>query len=72
MNVSASKGEADWSDAPTGRVLSLAGWARPMDTVTGVVRTSQFLPHDIEVLAFDKHQSDGLPPVNPADSGVSP
>lgn len=45
MNVSASKGEADCADAPTGRLNF--GRMGPSDGLQcGSVRTSQFLPHD--------------------------
>jgi len=45
MNASAPKGEADLSDAPTGRLNF--GRMGPSDgLLSGSVRTSQFLPHD--------------------------
>ena len=38
MNESAPT-KGGWSDAPTERVSSVAGWARPVDSLVGSVRT---------------------------------
>jgi hypothetical protein len=70
MNGSASKGEADLSDEPTGREL----WQiRPMGHLGRVnVRTSQLLTHDIEVLDLSNSHAHGLKPVVSHESGVLP
>ena len=47
-------------------------WEPSDGLLSGSVRTGFSYRHDIQVLPFDNLQSDGLPPVNPADSGVSP
>ena len=69
MNESASKGEADWSDEPTGREL----WQiRPAGLLwQGFVRTSQLLTHDIQVLVLSNSYAHGLKPVQSAESGFS-
>jgi hypothetical protein len=72
MNESASKGEADWSDEPTGRrIFAVAGRIRPMGHLwQGFVRTSQLLTHDIQVLVLSNSHGHGLKTVESAESGV--